>query len=185
MITHNPLHRSGQAGFPHPALRSVVLPPRGLTSQRMGSRQGEQAQPGKEGIRPTKVIRTVFSSLSSLASAQQATQPHPHSLVQGGEREAMTVLEVFKPAPQGPVQVRDDRLQALAVGTPSLGPNRVLELVQALRAGPTISPFEVIAQKVKAAALRGVYDPRLDGVQDRESFSRFSSKWRSNSFTVT
>jgi hypothetical protein len=46
----SPSLRTGRADLPHPALQSVVLPPRGLTGQRMGSRQGEQAQRGKESI---------------------------------------------------------------------------------------------------------------------------------------
>ena len=71
----------------------------------------------------------------------------------GGEREAMTVLEVLKPASQGPIQVGDDGLQALSVVTPGLGSNRVFELVQALLARPTLARFEVVTQKVKAVVL--------------------------------
>ena len=95
------------------------------------------------------MIRTPTASFPLAAEAQQATQPHAHPFVQGDEHESTTVLEVLKPASQGPVQVREDGLQALSVVTPGLGPNRVLELVQALLAGPTLAACEVITQEVK------------------------------------
>src|SRR6516162_9608339 len=111
------------------------------------------------------MIRTPAASFPLAAEAPQATQPHAHPFVQGDEHESTTVLEVLKPASQGPVQVREDGLQALSVVTPGLGPNRVLELVQALLAGPTFAACEVITQEVKAAVLRGVHHPCLDRVQ--------------------
>src|SRR6266480_6630372 len=46
----SPSLRTGQAGHPHPALQSVVLPPRGLTNLCMGNCQGEQPMLGKESI---------------------------------------------------------------------------------------------------------------------------------------
>src|SRR5271167_3979479 len=111
------------------------------------------------------MIRTPTPSFPPVAKAQQATQPHAHPFVQGDEREAMTVLEVLKPASQGPVQVGEDGLQALPVVTPGLSSNRVLELAQALLARPTIAALEVVAEEVKAANLPGVHNPRLDRVQ--------------------
>ncbi len=45
MMSAPPSLRTGQAGFPHPALQSVVLPPRGLTNRLTGYRE---RRPGAE-----------------------------------------------------------------------------------------------------------------------------------------
>src|SRR6516164_8429792 len=148
-IGRAPSLRTGQAVLPHPALQWVVLPPRGLTGQGMSLSSGEETLLGQESMGPALMIRTPTASFPLAAEAQQATQPHAHPFVQGDEHESTTVLEVLKPASQGPVQVREDGLQALSVVTPGLGPNRVLELVQALLAGPTFAACEVITQEVK------------------------------------
>lgn len=49
-------HRTGQAALPHPALRLMVLPARGLAGQSMGGLQVEQPIVCKEGGGPALVI---------------------------------------------------------------------------------------------------------------------------------
>ena len=85
---------------------------------------------------------------------------------------AMAVFEVLKPAPQRAVDVFDDHLQALAVGASRLGPNRVLELLQALLPRPLHASLEVIAQKVKASRLVASTIRVLVGCSVRPACSR-------------
>ena len=75
----------------------------------------------------------------------------------------MTVLEVFKPTPQGWVKTLDDLRQAPARVTLGLGTNRIFELCQAFLAGVAGAALKGVAQKVKAVG-RCVYNPRLGGV---------------------
>src|SRR5438552_16990485 len=75
------------------------------------------------------------------------------------------MLEVLKPSAKRAVHVCDDLLQALAMIARGLLSDGVLELFQALLAWPFHALLEVVAQKVKAAFLRGVRNARLDGVQ--------------------
>jgi hypothetical protein len=98
---------------------------------------------GKEGVRPAIMVVTSFPSLLPLA-AQDAAQAHPYPLVQGHKGGAMTMLEIPKPSLQGPAQVRHDGGQALPVGAPPLGANRVIELLQAFRTWPARTPFEMV-----------------------------------------
>ena len=114
------------------------------------------------------MIPTSTSTPSSLPVSQDTAQPPADPVVKCRERVAMTVLEVFEPAPQRPVDVGDDGLKTVPVGAPGLATHRVLELLQALRTRPTRTRLEVIPQEVKAARLGGVHDPRLGRVERRE-----------------
>ena len=138
----------------------------------MSHNQREQPLLGKESIGPALMVESSSPSFATLAAAQEATQPHPYPAVQVGERRAMTVSEVPKPASQGPVQVRDDSWQALSLGAPCLGSDRVFELLQALRTWPAIAALKVIAQEVKAAWLPGVDDTRLRRMQPQSRRNR-------------
>ena len=131
----------------------------------MGCDQREQPLRSKEVVEPTVMVRAAASAPASLTATQDAAQPHADPGIQDLEREAMTVLKVRKPASQRAVHARDDDRQALSLGPPSFTPNRVFELPQAFRARPLTPRLEVISQKVKAADLRGVHDPRLRGMQ--------------------
>ena len=180
----SPSLRTGQADFPHPALQLVVLPPRGLTGQRIGALQRKEALLVKERNRPAQMIPAAMPSPSVASLAQQATHSHTHPLVHQRERRAVTVFEVRKPSGQAAVQVRDDRRQAVPVSSPGLDSNRVLQLLQALSPRPTQTTFEMVAQKIEAACLRSIHDPGLDRMQ-RESRRgsprpHRSSAWRAS-----
>jgi hypothetical protein len=67
-----PSLRTGRAGFPHPALRLMVLPLGGLNETNVGCIQGKQPCFVEIGIRPTLVIFAASSSAPALALAQHA-----------------------------------------------------------------------------------------------------------------
>jgi hypothetical protein len=119
----------------------------------------------KEGIRPALMVASPPAPLLPLALAQDTSQPHPHPGVQRSEGVSMALLELLKPAPQRAIDVGDDHLQALALGTPRLGPNRVFELPETLLARPFHPPLEVIPQKVQAPLLSGVHNPCFHRMQ--------------------
>ena len=53
-----------------------------------------------------------------------------------------------------------------------LDADRVLVLLQALRARPTIAALEVVPQEVEATRLGGIHDPRLLGMELQAGRSR-------------
>src|SRR3954462_7543872 len=65
-----PSLRTGLADLPHPALRLVVLPPRGLTELGVGCGKGKQPLLSKEGIRPAVVVQTPGSAFPLLAMTE-------------------------------------------------------------------------------------------------------------------
>src|SRR2546426_12684768 len=96
---------------------------------------------------------------------RSTSQPLPQPLVEPDEGEGVTVLEIFKPAHQGPVDVRDDGLKALPVSASGFGSDGVFEHLLALPARPVIASLEMVAQKIEAARLRGVHNPCLGRMQ--------------------
>src|SRR5207302_743086 len=88
------LHRSVQADLPHTALRSMVLPRRGLAGQGMSRLQTEKPLLGEERVGPADVGRAVAVFPTTGASAQQASQPAADHPIDATENPAMTVLEV-------------------------------------------------------------------------------------------
>src|SRR2546426_197349 len=101
----------------------------------------------------------------SPALAQDTPQPHPDPGVERSEGASMTMFEILKPAPQRAIDVGDDLLQAMALSASRLGPHRVFELPETLLPRPLHPPLEVIAQKVKAATLGGIHNPRFNRMQ--------------------
>ena len=71
-----PYLRTGRAVLPHPALRLMVLPPRGLTGLSIGCLQAEQPLFGKEGIGPAVMIRTPSAATTARPLAQGTAQAH-------------------------------------------------------------------------------------------------------------
>src|SRR5215470_8562042 len=96
--------------------------------------------------------------------AQDAAQPAADKSVFREECRAAAVFEVFKPAPQRPVHVRDDLGHAVPGCSPGLRPDRVPELLAALGSRPAFAGLEVVAEKVKAV-LAFIDQPRLGWVQ--------------------
>src|SRR3989440_5845630 len=72
MITHNPLHGSGRADFPHPAL---ALGDNAHAAQGIGMADGRQRQPASD-----EAPHTVPEDASVLATSRQRTMPEPSHL---------------------------------------------------------------------------------------------------------
>src|SRR6266849_1149506 len=114
--------------------------------------QAEQPKLGKVGNGPARLIGAVrFGTPSAVAAfAQDASQPAADEAVFHAECRAVAVLEVFKPAPQRAVNVRDDLGHAVSRGPLGLRPDRVPGLLPALGSRPAVAGLEVVAEKVKA-----------------------------------
>src|SRR5438046_7206256 len=72
MITHNPLHGSGQAGFPHPAL---ALGDNAHAAQGIGMTDGRQRQPASD-----EAPHEVTEDASVLATPRQQAMPETSNL---------------------------------------------------------------------------------------------------------
>src|SRR5260370_7222459 len=72
MIAHNPLHGSGQAGFPHPAL---ALGEDAHAAERIGMTDGRQRQPASD-----EAPHAVPEYATVLAAPRQRAMPEPSHL---------------------------------------------------------------------------------------------------------
>src|SRR5207302_2592326 len=72
MIAHNPLHGSGQAGFPHPAL---ALGDNAHAAQGIGMTDGRQRQPASD-----EAPHAIPEDASVLATPRQRAMPEPSHL---------------------------------------------------------------------------------------------------------
>src|SRR5882762_5118481 len=72
MIAHNPLHGSGRAGFPHPAL---ALGDDAHAAQRIGMTDGRRRQPASD-----EAPHTVPTNVAVLAAPRQRAVPEPSHL---------------------------------------------------------------------------------------------------------
>src|SRR5882724_953413 len=104
----SPSRRTGRAGLPHPALRSMVLPATGLTGLGMGVTQAVKPLLGKVGIGPPDVVAAAREARAAVAFAQDVPQASAYPSVERRKRRAMAVLEVLEPAPQRAVEIPDD-----------------------------------------------------------------------------
>ena len=66
------------------------------------------------------------------------------------------MLEVLKPAFQGPIQVPADGFHTSAIVASGLDSDGVFEFIQALLAGPFRSPLKVVAQEVEPSSLTSI-----------------------------
>ena len=87
----------------------------------------------------------------------------------------MSLLEVRKPAPQHRIEISDRPFEAHASAATRLGPDTVLELVQALLAHETPAGFKTVTQELKALSrLPTVADTRAAGARGgRAAFGPF------------
>ena len=154
-----------------PAYGSPVggSPQRGLTGRRMGCNKREQPLLSKEGISPAVMVGP--SALTSTAPTfpEYAAKAHAYPGVQRLEGIPTAVLEILKPALKGPIDVRDNREETMAISTPGLVTDRIPEFLQTLGPRPAHAPFKMITQKVESAA---------NGRIDNAGFGRVQSKTR-------
>ena len=158
-----PPNRAG--GFPAHGSPVGGSPTSGLTGRRMGFGQEEKPMFGKESIGPTEMIEPVATSGAPMTSAKDTAQAHSYPAIQRAKGRAMTVLEILKPADQGPIQVRDDRRKALTPHALRLYSDGVFELLETLGPRPTFTLLEMITQKVKPAGGAGIDNPSFRRVQ--------------------
>src|SRR5260370_25640664 len=142
----------------------VVLPARGMTGLGIGVSQAEKPMLGKEGMGPPAVVGAAGDARPAVLFARDIAQPPADPAVERCECRAMAVLEVLKPAAQRAVEIPDDLGQAVSRRALGLGPDRVLELLQALGAAPASAGRAPIPQEV-TAVFRGVDQPRLGRAQ--------------------
>src|SRR6266436_10024012 len=84
----------------------------------------------------------------------------------------MTVLEVPEPARQRLVHRLNDYSQAAPMSASRFTPNRRFQFGHTLSSRPAVATLKVIAQKVKATALRGLHDASLLRMQAQTSLRR-------------
>src|ERR1700730_9747027 len=139
----------------------------------MGVLQAVDPKRRKVGNRPACLVGTVRfgTPLPATALAQDASQPATDEAVFHAECRSAAVLEVFKPAPQRAVNVRDDLGHAVSRGPLGLRPDRVPELLAALASRPALASPEVVAEKVKAV-FAFVDQPCLGRVQRQAGLCR-------------
>src|SRR6266851_7460622 len=102
MIAHNPLHGSGQAGFPHPALASGD---NAHAAQGIGMTDGRQRQPASD-----EAPHTLPEDASVLATPRQRTMPEPSHLE--AKKSQRRVVHGHSVIPEVPTH---HRLQPLAL----------------------------------------------------------------------
>src|SRR6202158_4988015 len=102
MISHNPLHGSGQAGFPHPAL---ALGDNAHAAERIGMTDGRQRQPASD-----EAPHAVPEYATVLAAPRQRAMPEPSHL-----ESKKSQRRVVHGHPVIPDVSRHHRLQPLAL----------------------------------------------------------------------
>ena len=131
----------------------------------MGCGQVKEPLRCKECVRPTLMVAPTSAPAAMVAFAQNAAQTHPEPSVERNKGTTRAMLKVDQPAPQRPIDVLDDDRHRFPLVASGFGPQRVLEFLHTLRTRPMIAPLEVIAEKVNAAALRGIDHPGLVRVE--------------------
>ena len=135
----------------------------------MGCNKREQPQFSKEGISPALMVGASSPTPTAMTFPKYAAQAHAYPGVQRSKGGVMAVFEVLKPTPKGPIDIRDNREETMAISTPGLVTDRILEFLLALLPGPAHAPFKVITQKVETSA---------NGRIDNAGFGRVQSKTR-------
>ena len=127
---------------------------------------GKEVQPvfGKVGIWPALMVSPSTPSLAAATLAEDAAQAHAGPSIQAHESGTGAMLEIAEPTAEGLIDVRENRTQTRAVIPPRLGTDGVLELLETFGAGPMLTPFKMIPQKVKAARTR-IHDAGFGRVQ--------------------
>src|SRR5205823_13067478 len=101
----------------------------------MGSFQAEKSMVGEEGVGPALMVCPTTPACLLHPLAEETPQTHAYPAVESLERPLVAVLEVFKPAAKRRGEREDDPGETVTGATRSLGPDRLFELVQALRPG--------------------------------------------------
>jgi hypothetical protein len=93
----------------------------------MGRYKRDQPLSAKESVGPALMVAPTASAPESETLAQYTAQAHPDPAVQRRECRRPAVLEIFKPAHDRPIDLVDDRLQAVTVCALGLENVEILE----------------------------------------------------------
>src|SRR5438552_7436876 len=118
------------------------------------------------------MVSTASTAFALAPLTQDSTQAHSYPLIQRWKGSFMTVFEVPEPARQRLVHRLNDYSHAVPMSASRFTPNRRFQFGHTLSSRPAIATLKVIAQKVKATALRGVHDAGLFRMQPQPSSSR-------------
>jgi len=91
----------------------------------------------KESVGPAKMIVSSTDAMKPYAFAQNASKASSHPFIHHRESRFVAMLKVFKPTPQGSVDVLNNGIQTSAIAALGFGSNGVLELPHALGTRPT------------------------------------------------
>jgi len=115
----------------------------------MGIYKAEKPIVPKELIRPALMIMSSANTFKPYALAQDTSNPSSHPAIQRGKRPFIAMFEELKPSSHGAIDLFDDPCQAMAIAAPGLGPDGILELLEALPSRPTSAVLKVVPKKVK------------------------------------
>ena len=135
----------------------------------MGCNKREQPLLSKESILPALMVGPSTPTPTATAFPEYAAQAHAYPGIQRLEGPATAVFEVLKPTRKGPIDIRDNREETMAISTPGLVTDRIPEFLLTLTPGPAHAPLKMITQKVEATA---------SGCVDNAGFGRVQSKTR-------
>ena len=138
----------------------------------MGCNEGEQPLFSKESISPALMVGPAAPTPTALTFPEDAAQAHAYPGVQRLEGVATAVFEVLKPAPKGPIDIRDNSEETMAISTLGLVTDRIPEFLLTLSPGPAHPPLKMIAQKVETPANGGIDDSGFGRVQRKSGLSR-------------
>ena len=115
----------------------------------MGICKAEKPMRPKECVRPALIVKSSTDPLSMHTPAQDTPNAPAYPLVHGGKGPLVTMLKILKPSAKGLIDIFDNGRQTVAIPAWRLGSKGILDLAQALLAGPTSTPLEMIAKKIK------------------------------------
>ncbi len=104
----------------------------------------------KEPVRPSIMVITPADPLPLEAPSENTPQAAPYPLIQAREGALIAMLEVLKPSPKRAVDIGNNALQRVSIGSPRLLTNGLFQFLQALCPWPTGAPFEMISKEVKS-----------------------------------
>jgi len=141
----------------------------------MGIFKAKEPSGPKESVRPPIMVITPADPLPLETPSEDTPQAAPYPLIKARKSALIAMLEVLKPSPKRAVDIGNNALQRVSVGSPRLLTNGLFHLLQALCPWPTGAPFEMISKEVKPLPRRShLHQPSLFRMYP-ESFLRHLS----------
>src|SRR5947199_9873937 len=115
---------------------------------------GEETQLPEVGIAPSVMITAAAAATESHSVSKNAAKASSHPRIQAPEQMPGAVFEVLEPAAKDWIECFNDPSETVAIVSPCVFADRVLELSQTLLARGSSPLLEVVPQKVEAARCR-------------------------------